>query len=222
MKLYKYRSISGASFRYTQDIFINKRLFVPKASVLNDPNEGIAIIDVQNEYQIMANTYFQYDRQNSIGLCAFSETHRNPVMWSHYSDQHHGICIEFETDYFDLSDGLLKKVNYSNHVSTFPHNGSVDNREAFLNKTVEWAYEKEWRYISNIPDSALYFTELSIERVLLGARFDKSDLSWIKFWLEHYNPKKNVPIVKMQLVLGEYELYEEGETKGKYLRSSQW
>jgi hypothetical protein len=222
MKLYKYRSISGAAFRYTQDIFINRRLFAPQASILNDPNEGIATIDVQNGFRITANTAFEHGRQNNIGLCAFSETHRNPVMWAHYSDQHHGICIEFESNYFDLSDGLLKKVNYSNQVSTFPHNSSFDEREAFLNKTIEWAYEKEWRYITNSSNSFLGVTELSIERVLLGARFDKSDLSWVKFWLEHYSPKKNIPIVKMQLVLNEYELYEESETKGKYLRTSQW
>jgi hypothetical protein len=221
MKLYKYRSISGNAFRFTQDIFINKRLFVPQVRLLNDPNEGIVIIDIQNEYRAWGNALEERNRQNSVGLCAFSENHRNSVMWSHYSDEHHGISIEFESNHFDLGEGLLQKVNYSNQVSLVPHNGFNDVRKAFLNKTADWAYEKEWRYI-NKPNSSLYFNELAIERVLVGTRIDKSDISWIKFWLEYYNPTKTIPIVQMQLVSTEYELFEETETKGKQLRTDYW
>ena len=74
MLLYKYRSLTDSTFRYTQDIFLNSRLFLPQAQSLNDPNEGVAVIDVQNEYRTWANMLFLRNRQSDVRLCSFCAT----------------------------------------------------------------------------------------------------------------------------------------------------
>ena len=107
MFLYKFRSISNDSFRFTQDIFINKRLYLPNSSILNDPNEGMALIDVKINYKIWGNQ-LERNRKNRIKVCAFSSTHINSVVWSHYADEHKGICIELDSNELDLDNWIVK------------------------------------------------------------------------------------------------------------------
>lgn len=221
MILYKYRSVSGQAFRYTQDIFINRRLFLPSASKLNDPNEGISNLNIQNQYWAWGNQLEERNRQQSVKLCAFTEMHKNPVVWSHYADEHRGICIELDSNNIDLSSGLLGRVNYSNVVPILEHNSGADKRVAFLNKTDEWAYEKEWRFIADNSNPYLPFNDSAIKRVFLGARFAKEDLSWVTFWISNYSPSKKIPIIKMKFATADYMLYEEGEMGDKIARIGQ-
>ena len=218
MLLYKFRAMSGISFRYTQDIFINRRLFLPTADILNDPNEGVAIIDIQNQYRAWGNQLEERNRRQRIRICAFTEIHKNSVVWSHYADEHRGICIEFDTDHIDIRNNLLKPVTYSNAVPTLKHSSWADEREAFFNKTEEWAYEREWRYIVKEASPFLKFDENAIKRVLLGARFPDDDLDCLRFWLSNYTPKRAIPIVKMKFASTDYSLYEEGEMQNKISR----
>jgi hypothetical protein len=141
MILYKYRTFSGEAYRYTVDIFRSKRFYLPTASQLNDPNEGVAVIDVQNEWREYANWLSLRDRQRDVRLCAFSASSRNTVLWSHYADEHNGICIELDTNRLKLGSGTLELVNYSKKVPELPH-GSISNAEAFLSKSDDWAYEE--------------------------------------------------------------------------------
>lgn len=218
MLLYKYRTISGASYRYTQDIFVNRRLYLPTANILNDPNEGVATIDIQNEYRGWGNQLEDRNRRQSIRICSFTETHKNPVVWSHYADEHRGICIEFDTDHIDIRNNLLRPVNYSNTVPILEHKSWKDDRIAFFNKTEEWAYEKEWRYIAKENLPFLAFNGNAIKRILLGARFSDTDLECIQFWLSNYKPSLTVPVVKMKFAATDYSLYEESEMKNKITR----
>lgn len=215
MLLYKFRAISGSSFRFSQDIFVNRQLFLPTADSLNDPNEGVAVIEVQNQYRAWGNQLEERNRRSNVRVCALTEQHRSSVVWAHYADEHRGICLELDTDELDTTKGLLQPVQYSDSVPVLGHNSGTDPRTAFLNKTTEWAYEREWRYVSAEPSSVLPLSESTIRRVLLGARFPKSDLSCLEFWLSTYAPKRTVPVVPMNFASTEYSLYEESEMHDK-------
>jgi hypothetical protein len=120
-----------------------------------------------------------------------------------------------DADEIDTSEGLLRPVKYSDTVPVLGHNSGADARTAFLNKTREWAYEREWRYVTANPSAFLPLTEAAITRVLLGARFSESDMSWIEFWLSTYSPGRAVPVVPMRFASTEYSLYEESEMHDK-------
>jgi hypothetical protein len=72
----------------------------------------------------------------------------NLLMWSHYADNHRGICLEFTTQNEVMC--CATQVEYSN---TFPvgslHSKSVeDNLVPFLIKADVWSYECEYRLIA--------------------------------------------------------------------------
>jgi hypothetical protein len=90
--------------------------------------------------------------------------------------------------------------------------------EAFLNKTLDWGYEKEWRYIADTRNPHFSFSNKAIKRVLLGARFAESDIEWVNFWIKSFQPAQPIPVVKMTFAIMEYTLYEESELNQKSTR----
>jgi len=218
MLLYKFRAISGESFRFTQDIFINRRLYLPTAMQLNDPNEGVAVVDIQNAYRAWGNQLEERNRRNSTRICSLTEQYRSSVVWAHYADQHKGICIEIDSAEINTGCGILMPVQYTKNVPILGHNTADDVRRAFLNKTNEWGYEQEWRYVTSEQPPSLLFTESAITRVMLGARFNSSDIPVIEYWLRQYAPTRSIPIVAMKFASTDYSLYEEGEMQGKIER----
>jgi hypothetical protein len=109
-----------------------------------------------------------YDR----GVCCFSTTYANPLLWSHYGDQHHGLCIGYGTD--RTPPPKLRKVMYggsrslktSTLVRGFVHDdfdakNDLD-RDVLLRKANGWGYEREWRLIGEqgVQDSPLLMKEI--------------------------------------------------------------
>ena len=211
MILYKYRAMADDSCRYSEDILRNQRFYVPKASELNDPNEGVMVVDVKNEWRWYANWLELRNRQNGVRLCSFSASSRNTVLWSHYADQHSGICIEFDSDRLKLSDGILSKVNYAKKVPEVPHREMKEYAGAFLSKSDDWAYEEEWRYVTTEGKPFLEFEPDCIKRILLGWRISKSNERAIEGWVSDNSPSSQIPLVRMKFKTLEYALYEENE-----------
>jgi hypothetical protein len=109
------------------------------------------------------------------GVFCLSETWRSPLMWSHYADEHRGICLEYDTtqiphpaiaavDYrsprsVKASDLIQWKIRASSEAELRVHN------TYFFAKSPEWQYEKEWRDISQsigvadtrFPRTSVYF-----------------------------------------------------------------
>ncbi|MES2353115.1 MAG: DUF2971 domain-containing protein [Pseudomonadota bacterium] len=106
------------------------------------------------------------------GVCCFSTSYSNPLLWSHYGDQHQGICIGYSTKRNPVPQ--LQKVIYggSRAIRTsilcdaFLHNAEkamVDlDRDVLLRKASGWKYESEWRLIGKqgLQDSPLLLTEV--------------------------------------------------------------
>lgn len=91
-------------------------------------------------------------------LCLSSKWN-SPLMWSHYADEHRGICIEYDTDQHDCWS--LKPVRYdqprgikSSDLAEWLVAGSKTAEEQiretyFYRKAREWDYEKEWRDLAS-------------------------------------------------------------------------
>lgn len=94
----------------------------------------------------------------SIGLyqhkiCCFSEDVCSTLMWTHYSANNEGFCIEFETeDFGEFYRELLFPVIYSNNIidlndeliSNFNYILTI---KSLTQKAESWSYEKEWRLV---------------------------------------------------------------------------
>ena len=69
------------------------------------------------------------------------------LMWSHYGENHRGVCLEFSVD--DPIFGFAQEVTYlSSYPQWAPHSlMSTDQPPVLLTKSDDWEYEREYRII---------------------------------------------------------------------------
>lgn len=87
--------------------------------------------------------------QKKIFVACFSERNDSVLMWSHYAEQHTGLCVGYK-----LRD-LIEKYNcfpviYSNKMPQINDLNNIDKGELYLSvltKGEDWSYEQEWRII---------------------------------------------------------------------------
>jgi len=92
------------------------------------------------------------------GVLCLAQKWDCPLMWSHYADQHKGLCIEYDTSATEF--GVPVKVNYSGErgiktsdLYKWLINNDKDALERvrngyFYRKAPQWKYEKEWRLVN--------------------------------------------------------------------------
>lgn len=108
-------------------------------------------------------------RRYDTGIVSLGERADCPLMWSHYGDQHRGVCIGYA-----VPDGVgLHEVQYGGEPVVKASlvramlNGSAQAREevdtaVLLKKAPDWRYESEWRLIGErgVHDSPLELCEI--------------------------------------------------------------
>ncbi len=114
------------------------------------------------------------------GVLSLSEHWSEPLLWSHYADQHRGICIEYDTT--NTSATRLEKVNYrapralrANDLYQWKINGDLEAEKRifdgyFYAKAEDWQYEHEWRDISD--RAGVNKLPFKITAIYVGMRID--------------------------------------------------
>ena len=124
-------------------------------------DDFISVDDSTQRYRRQLSSYILDSIKNEIGVSgvfSLSEEWKNVLMWSHYAEDHKGICIEFDTywrNYYEII-----KINYhgsrvmklSDIYKWKVHKDSDAERtlydQYYSNKSSDWKYEKEWRVLS--------------------------------------------------------------------------
>lgn len=144
----------------------------------------------------------------AVGVLALTEVRDNILMWSHYSDGHRGICIEFEVSDQTLVLGKAERVTYSGDLPKFtielPSLGDAW-RTAALTKSLHWEYEHEWRVVDTLhgAGSRQIPTE-AITGVIVGHAIPLEHLRLVCAWLVMRG--KPVPLYQAGLTGDEYSL----------------
>lgn len=138
-KLHNYRCLSTEYGDYKRDPEVQKYY------------AGMIVDEVKQQLDCL---------MKSRGILSLSKQWNSPLMWSHYADEHKGICIEY-----DISQAVCespKMVDYMgdrgiliSKVVDFVFNNSETSKEEiehkyFYTKAGQWDYEEEWRYVSNV------------------------------------------------------------------------
>ena len=112
----------------------------------------------------------------SRGVFCFSKDGKNMLMWSHYGDEHKGICIGYSNDRKPTPNirpviygkyGVIKTSSlYKAFVKNDKDEQTTIENEILLKKSSAWRYEKEYRLISStgLQDS------LKLEEITFGLR----------------------------------------------------
>ena len=114
------------------------------------------------------------------GIVSFAEREDCPLMWSHYGDQHRGICLGYSVPERSTQD--VRKVAYGGGrlVKASDVGAMLDgNDEArakvdaavMLRKAESWSYEREWRLIGRRGTAG---SPLELEEVIFGMKCNGS------------------------------------------------
>jgi hypothetical protein len=85
---------------------------------------------------------------NEFGVFSFAGTPKSILMWSHYAENHTGICLQFEVarDAKTLSNAV--PLSYVEDFPVYRWVGDEEQiRRALIHKFSDWDYEKGWRII---------------------------------------------------------------------------
>lgn len=148
--------------------------------------------DFHNNLDDLEESFADYFDKHWLLLC-FSEINKSTLMWSHYSEMHRGIVIEFSTkdpvfkDLMDLKD--LKAVNYRKNRKDYISVRSDDPKfekelmHVAYTKASYWEYEKELRLVlpkREYASMGLYNKNISIDSQDIKKFFFKFNKSAIK------------------------------------------
>lgn len=118
----------------------------------------------------------------TLGVLSLARHFNCPLMWSHYADDHKGICIEY--DITKSVNGPPIAVNYDSprgicvsDLIDWKLSKSSKAKEKiegiyFYAKAPQWEYEEEWRYTNNTQGVSP--SHLAISGVYFGMRCDSS------------------------------------------------
>lgn len=139
----------------------------------NDPS-----YEIKNPELYLLGQYVEEElvRQYEKGVVSLAERVTCPLMWSHYGDQHKGICIGYSVP--DRAKPSLHKVEYggsrfvrASNVAAMQKGDDAARRgvddAVWLRKAESWRYEREWRLIG--PRGS-HDCPLEMEEVIFGMR----------------------------------------------------
>jgi hypothetical protein len=191
MKVFKYQSINLNLLNSLR----KKTNWYSKLHLLNDPFECFFIDNT--------NTRIYTDFISTLATCCFSKNMNEILMWSHYANNHKGLCLEFEIEEEILKEQLLN-VDYSNTTTLLDEvkttkTGHLDlnisaNGKFLWTKFENWGYEEELR-------TYVFCDELDIDgkekpflgeltAIYFGKNSNTEDIELIKHNSTHFDSLK--------------------------------
>ena len=164
---FKYKSLEGTSLKYFIQMLLDEKIYASTFDQLNDPMEGAYLANT-----IIADEIKEHNKGAKLEKRIVSLVRKereelpiNMLMWSHYSDEHRGCCIEFHFQNQEDED-CVQSISY---IDTIPEdnqaNKNIDN--LLIRKFCDWAYEHEVRYLG--PKK---FVPIKIDKIYLGMKID--------------------------------------------------
>ena len=152
---------------------------------------------------------------NKMGIYCLSRICNDILMWSHYSDGHKGICLEFDI----TKDKQLKLFGQAFQVSYAEDLPSVnimtietpeEYKKALLIKSNHWIYEQEERILKPIDEGGpgrYDFQAELLTGVILGALISPEDRKEIMDCVSNYPAKIDVYEAKLSKTKYLLEIY---------------
>jgi hypothetical protein len=113
-------------------------------------------------------------KAKGYGVCCFSASCSDILMWSHYADGHRGLCLEFDSRCFPPDK--VFQVNYSECYPSLPPEVATLDRplqfdklmELLTTKSKHWEYEEEWRVFTEVGGKPINYSPDVLTRVYFG------------------------------------------------------
>lgn len=163
--------------------------------------------DMQQFEAVANQTYRPEKLFDAIGIASFSCDNTNILMWSHYAENHQGVCLGFKTEnlekmVFDapINDLPVFEVKYQS-VLPLTFNGLTDDPQRLTEfmsvKYKGWKYEKEYRVIAlmdHIKSRKVRFKKNLLSEVIFGSRVVEDEKRVIKEVVKNHYIDKGCPV----------------------------
>lgn len=140
---------------------------VPSAEQLKKAEER----DMEEQGKIFQDDILKEFRTKS-GICSLSAVRDNILMWSHYTKDHTGICLEFNHTLDRVF--AARKVNYFKTRPKLNYYKSTQDEKInfwFFSKAIDWEYEEEYRFIiSGAAKTNVKFEPALLTGVIIGCK----------------------------------------------------
>jgi len=157
-----------------KDFLTEKGIPIEKAKITLENR-----IENKLKYQVRAEVIESKIYDDRLGITCFSEIWDSILMWSHYADNHQGICVGFDEKALRYSQlfGKILRVNYSSEYPELnPINKNKKSDEIkFFHKSIDWQYEKEIRAINiyndkipSIKERTITLDDKHIKEIIIG------------------------------------------------------
>jgi hypothetical protein len=183
------------------DSLLEPYLYFSSPRNFNDPFDCIT----NREKYIFQGGEGIVSHRNNIGVCCFSLTPNNPLMWGHYTNNYNGYCIKYQNNQFLNTDEIDIRTHVSYLKDYMPANDELreriseiesapisDDSKDFIKKILvmlfeycwkyyDWIYEKEYRAISFNSEEfnrKLKFDNNVISEVYIGHKLKKHNESF--------------------------------------------
>ena len=178
-----------------------------------------------------AATYFSNENLSTpislddYGICSFSKSFKNVLLWSHYSDNHKGVCLAFDLNndkivfadkylekydliYNDNYDGFtLGEVEYSADLPNVDSDSEENALKIFFTKSKLWEYENEIRAILFKGYGKYVFPKSWLTKIYFGLQIDENERKNIIDLFVNF--KYEVEFYQMKLMEKEFGIFEE-------------
>ncbi len=220
IELYKFRKINKRLF----ESLIHSNIYFARPSHLNDPLDCRVDIRESVERAILKshpesrpkleklrdeNWFFKKAKKKfeDIGVCSFSREQSNSLMWSHYADEHRGVCLKyhFPESFFvyknygilgwddikygayPLTDWLVKNAN---EIDTTDGSDFLMEliQTALVVKALSWEHEEEARIVRG-SDGEHAVDQRFLKQVCFGLETPESDITLVTNLLDHFGYK---------------------------------
>lgn len=150
------------------------------------------------------------ESNQDIKICSFSANNDSLLLWSHYADEHKGICIEYDLTKDDKIRPFLQPIVYSDKIFKI---GLLEELHLLrkigstLIKSKDWEYESEWRY-TPFRQGPEFLNKISVDNpiaVYLGTRFHQNKAE-LKEQLLSVLRERKIPVYQMKKHPTEYKL----------------
>jgi Protein of unknown function (DUF2971) len=131
-----------------------------------------------------------------FSVLALGENATSVLMWSHYSDDHKGFCIEYDLSALPGDDlrrrfcypvfyrrKLTDGTRYLERMNPRAVNDSFYTYMCLL-KSDEWAYEREWRIVYPGGPSRMQMPKPKC--VILGVHVQPTDEAWMRTFCKNH------------------------------------
>jgi hypothetical protein len=115
--------------------------------LLNDPYDSFVADKTEGT------VYLNF--KSTLCICCFAKNMSEILMWSHYADNHRGVCLEWDLD--ESNRDRIFTIEYANRIDTLDKVELTASGELSLNvksnakflttKFATWSYEEEVRII---------------------------------------------------------------------------